>query len=68
MKLGIALLVIGVSLLMISIPFSIWGVIAGVNQLMEEDLSGGVVAYIGIIGVVAGFVMTTIGAMRVFKR
>ena len=68
MKLGIPLLVIGVALLIISIPFSILSIIAGVIRLTQSDLSGGALAYAGILGVVAGFVMTAIGAIRVFKR
>jgi len=68
MKLGIPLLVIGVLLLILSIPYSIIGIVTGVNQLEEGIISGGFSAYLGIIGVVAGFVMTTIGAIRVFKR
>jgi hypothetical protein len=68
MKLGIPLLVIGVALLVVSIPYSIVSIIAGVNQLNEGIVSGGFSAYYGIIGVVLGFVLTTIGATRVFKR
>lgn len=68
MKLGIALLVIGVSLLIVSIPFSILGIATGVIQLTQDDISGGVLAYSGIFGVVAGLVMTAIGAVRVFKQ
>ncbi len=68
MKLGIPLLVMGVALLIISIPFSILNIIAGVNRLTQADLSGGVLAYSGIVGVVVGFVLTTIGAIRVFKQ
>ena len=68
MKLGIALLVIGVALLLISIPYSILGIISGVTQLTQANLSGGVLAYSGIVGVVVGFVMTAIGAIRVFKQ
>ena len=68
MKLGIPLLVIGVALLIISIPFSILSMIAGVIRLTQSDLSGGVLAYSGVFGVVVGFVLTAIGAIRVFKR
>ena len=68
MKLGIPLLVIGVALLLISIPYSILSIIAGVIRLTQSDLSGGVLAYLGIFGVVTGFVLTAIGAVRVFKR
>jgi uncharacterized membrane protein len=68
MKLGIPLLVIGVVLLILAIPYSILAIISGVNQLEEGIVSGGVSAYYGIIGVVLGFVMTAIGAIRVFKQ
>ena len=68
MRLGIALLVLGVALLIMSIPYSILSIIAGVTQLTQGNLSGGVSAYYGIIGVVVGFVMTAIGAIRVFKQ
>ena len=68
MKLGIPLLVIGVALLLISIPYSILSIITGVIRLSQSDLSGGFLAYSGIIGVVVGFVLTAIGAIRVFKR
>ena len=68
MKLGIALLVMGVALLILAIPYSILGIISGVTQLEEGNISGGVSSYYGIIGVVVGFVMTAIGAIRVFKQ
>jgi len=68
MRLGIALLVIGIALLIISIPFSILGIFAGLIQLTQANLSGGVLAYSGIFGVVVGLVMTAIGAIRVFKQ
>jgi uncharacterized Tic20 family protein len=67
-KLGISFLVIGIALLIISIPVSILGIIGGVIRLTQSDLSGGVLAYAGLIGVVVGFVMTTIGVVRVFKN
>ena len=68
MKLGIALLVTGIALLILVIPYSIVGIISGVAQLEEGIISSGASAYLGILGVVVGFVMTTIGAIRVFKR
>jgi hypothetical protein len=68
MILGIVMLVIGVALLILAIPYSIVGIITGVSQLEEGIISGGFPAYYGIIGVVAGFVLTAIGAIRVFKR
>ncbi len=54
MKLGIPILVIGVALLLISIPYSILSIITGVIRLTQSDLSGGFLAYSGIIGVVVG--------------
>jgi hypothetical protein len=68
MKLGIPLLAMGVALLILAIPYSILSIISGVTQLEEGNISGGVSAYYGIIGVVVGFVMTAIGAIRVFKQ
>ena len=68
MKLGIALLVIGLVLLFVAIPYSIVGMIVGLAQLESGKVSGGISAYYGIAGVVIGFVMTTIGAIKVFKR
>jgi len=68
MKLGIALLVIGVILLILAIPYSILGIIVGFAQLEGGDVSGGVSAYYGIIGVIIGLLMTGIGAMKVFKQ
>jgi hypothetical protein len=68
MKIGIPLLVIGVLLLFLTIPYSIVMIFIGVSQLQGGTVSGGFLAYLGIIGVIAGFVLTTIGAVRVFKR
>jgi hypothetical protein len=67
MKLGIALLVIGVILLFAAIPISILGIASGVMQSTQGVLSGGVIAYLGVAGVVAGLIMTAIGAIKVFK-
>ena len=68
MKIGIALLVIGLTLLFVAIPYSIVGMIVGLAQLEGGIVSGGISSYFGIIAVVAGLVMTGIGAMKVFKR
>lgn len=68
MKLGIPLLVVGVILLILAIPYSIIGIIMGGKELEMGIVSSGFTSYLGIIGVVAGFVMTTIGAIRVFKQ
>lgn len=68
MILGIIILVTGVTLLLLSIPYSIWGIVTGVGQLEEGIIFGGLAAYYGVIGVIAGLIMTTIGAVRVFKQ
>ena len=70
MKLGIIILVFGVVLLLASIPFSIWGIVAGVSQMYEDEqiVSGGFAAWAGLAGVIIGFALTTVGATRVFKR
>jgi hypothetical protein len=68
MKLGILMLVIGVLLLLSAIPYSIVAMFVGLTQAEEGVVSGGIWAYLGIIGVIAGFALTTIGALRVFKR
>jgi hypothetical protein len=67
MKLGIPLLVIGVLLLVLSIPFSVVLIVGGVNRLSIGDISGGFLAWAPVIGVLTGFILTTIGATRVFK-
>jgi hypothetical protein len=66
-KLGIPLLIIGVLMLLASIPFSILLIVAGFSQLTQGNVSGGLLAYAPIIGVVLGLVLTMIGATRVFK-
>ncbi len=68
MKLGIPFLVIGVFLLIFSIPFSIAVLIIGYNQLSIGGISGGFLAWAPLVGVVLGLVMTTIGATRTFKN
>jgi hypothetical protein len=68
MKLGIPLLVIGVLLLILSIPFSVVLMVSGFNNLTLGNISGGFLAYLPIAGVVLGFMMVTIGATRVFKN
>ena len=68
MKLGIPLLVAGVILLLGAIPYSIIGIITGYNQTQAGTVSGGLTAWLGLAGVVVGLIMTTVGAVRVFKR
>jgi hypothetical protein len=67
MKIGIPVLILGILLLLVSIPFSLMLIIGGVDRLVVGDVSGGILAYAGIAGVVLGFVLTTIGATKVFK-
>jgi hypothetical protein len=66
-KLGILLLVIGVLILVLSIPLSVVLIVGGFSQLSIGNISGGVLAYAPVVGVVLGFVLTTIGATKVFK-
>jgi hypothetical protein len=68
MKIGIPLLVIGVLLLVLSIPFSVVMIVAGFGQVSSGDFSGKLLAYAPVAGVIVGFVMVTIGASRVFKN
>ncbi|MFC2056321.1 hypothetical protein ACFLTO_01990 [Chloroflexota bacterium] len=68
MKLGIVLLVIGIVLLVLVIPYSISGIISGVIELEEGNISGRASAYYGVFGVIAGLVMVGIGAIKVFKQ
>lgn len=68
MKLGIALLAGGVILLILAIPYSILAIVVAVTQLQGGNVSGGIPAYLGIIGVIVGLVMTGIGAVKVFKQ
>ena len=68
MKLGIPILVIGILLLLVSIPYSILSMFAGVIKLVQSDQTGGLMAYSGLIGVILGFILTAIGVTRVFGR
>jgi hypothetical protein len=67
LKLGIPLLVIGVLLLLFSIPYSIIMIVGGMAQTTQGILSGGIMAYSPLALVILGFILTTIGASRVFK-
>ncbi len=67
MKLGIPILVIGLLLLFLSIPFSVIVLIIGFNRVTLGNITGGILAWAPIVGVVLGLVLTTIGATRVFK-
>ena len=68
MKTGLVLLIVGILLLLCSIPYSIICLIAGVTQIEEGIVSGGFPAYIPVLGVIAGFISTTIGVTKVFKH
>jgi hypothetical protein len=68
LKLGIPLLIIGVIMVVCSVPFSVILLMGGVNRLMVGDVSGGALAYAGIAAAVIGMIITTIGASRVFKN
>ena len=68
MKLGILILVLGILLLVVSIPYSMWSILSGAVRLIQSDQSGGLPAYVPLIGVVLGFILTTIGVTRVFGR
>ena len=70
MKLGIPLLAVGVLLLFLSIPYSIIAIIIGMEQSQRTPgiFSSGYAPYFGLAAVIVGFVLITIGAVRVFKR
>jgi hypothetical protein len=67
MKLGIPLLIVGILMLFFSIPFSVIMIVRGVTTLTEGSIINGLIAWSPLIGVVVGFILTTIGASRVFK-
>ena len=67
MKIGIPALVIGILLLFVSLPMSIYLIIKGVDSLAEGTVLRGAMAYAPVAGVVLGFLLTAIGATRVFK-
>ncbi len=68
MKLGIPFFVIGILLLIFSIPFSVVVLLRGFNQLTSGVASSGALAYAPLAGVIIGLMMTTIGASRIFKN
>jgi hypothetical protein len=68
MKWGIPVLILGILLLLASIPLSIMGIVGGINRLTTGDTSSGILAYAPLAGVLLGLVLTTIGATRVFKN
>jgi hypothetical protein len=66
-KLGILLLVIGVLILVLSIPLSVVFMVGSFTELSAGTISGGLLAYAPVVGVILGFVLTAIGATKVFK-
>jgi hypothetical protein len=68
MKLGIPMLVVGVLMLMASVPLSILSILGGFTQITQGRVSGGVSGYVLIAGVIIGLLLTGIGAVRVFKQ
>lgn len=68
MKLGIVLLVIGILLLIFTIPYSLLSIISGFTELEQGKVTGGISAYLLIIGVVLGFVLTVIGATKIYFK
>ncbi len=68
MKLGIIFLVIGIVLLILAIPLSILGIMAGVAQAAQGKVGGGISSYLLVIGVIIGFVLTVIGAIRIYFK
>ena len=65
MKFGVISLVIGILLLIVCIPYSIYNIVLAVTQMSNNIVSGGFGAWLGVIGVVLGFVLTTIGAVNI---
>jgi hypothetical protein len=68
MKLGIVFLVIGILLLIITIPYSIMNIISSINELSQGKVSGGFTGNLLIIGVFLGFILISIGATEIFFR
>jgi uncharacterized membrane protein YdjX (TVP38/TMEM64 family) len=67
-KLGIVFLVLGILLLLFTIPYSLVSIISGINQLERGEVSGGISGYLLIFGVVLGFVLTVIGATKIYLK
>jgi hypothetical protein len=68
MKLGIVFVVIGILLLISTIPYSIINILSGAAELAQGRASGGISGYWLIAGVFLGFVLTTIGATEIYFR
>ena len=68
MRLGIVFLVIGVILLILTIPYSILSIISVFAELEQGEFSGGFPAYLLIIGVVLGFVLIVIGSTKIYFK
>jgi hypothetical protein len=65
---GIVFVVIGVLLLIITIPYSIIRMISGITELEQGQISGGIPGYLLIIGVVLGFVLIIMGATEIYFK
>ncbi|MGA9048805.1 MAG: hypothetical protein WB588_07425 [Dehalococcoidia bacterium] len=68
MKLGIVFLVIGILLLITTIPYSIMSIVSSINELSQGNVSGGFTGTLLIIGVFLGFILISIGATEIFFR
>ena len=68
MKIGIALALVGMSILVFMIPYSLMNILSSLGELSEGRVSGGIPAYLLILGVFVGFVLTVIGATEIFLR
>jgi hypothetical protein len=66
-KLGIPLLIIGLLMLFASIPFSILMIVKGISDLTGGLITGGILSWSPLAGVIIGLMLTTIGATRTFK-
>ena len=67
MKLGVALIAVGIGLLILSVPYAISSIVSGVFHSTRGNLPGGIPPYVGIVGGCAGIALAGIGATRIFK-
>jgi TRAP-type mannitol/chloroaromatic compound transport system permease small subunit len=67
-RLGIVFVVIGVLLLLVTIPYSIIRMISSITELEQGQVSGGIPGYLLIIGVVLGFVLIIMGATEIYFK
>ena len=68
MKLGIALVVVGVLLLISSIFIGVLLILRAFNQFDTEESLPTIFNYIPVVTVILGFVLTTIGATKLSLR